>query len=91
MLNVYCNHLETGDAYINNVEILNDYRGLGLSKKLLHKAYEVVKENGFKSVSLEVAIDNTIAVNLYQKEGFLFTNEKREFKGNILFEMRKFL
>lgn len=91
MLNVYCNHLETRDAYINNVEILNDYRGLGLSKKLLHKAYEVVTENGFKSVSLEVAIDNTIAVNLYQKEGFLFTNNKRKFKGDILLEMRKFL
>lgn len=89
MLNVYCNFVETGDAYLNNVEVLKDYRGLGLSKGLLHKAYDIVKENHFKSVSLDVAEDNIVAISLYKKEGFFFTGNKREFKGEILLEMHK--
>lgn len=91
MLNVYCNFVETGDAYLNNVEVLKDYRGLGLSKGLLHVAYDIVKENHFKSVSLDVAEDNTVAIGLYKKEGFFFTGNKREHKGKILLEMNKIL
>ena len=89
MLNVYCNFIETGDAYLNNVEILNSYRGLGLSKKLLHKAYQVVKGNNFKSITLDVADDNVVAIGLYEKEGFLFTGNKRESNGEVLLEMHK--
>lgn len=91
MLNVYCNFVETGDAYLNNVEVLKEYRGLGLSKGLLRIAYDIVKEYHFNSVSLDVAEDNTVAIGLYKKEGFFFTGNKREYKGQILLEMNKIL
>lgn len=91
MLNVYCNFVETGDAYLNNVEVLCGYRGLGLSKLLLRKAYDIVREKQFKSVSLEVAENNAIAIKLYKNEGFSFTGNKRKADGELLLEMYKIL
>ena len=67
---LYCNHKDTLDAYLCNVYVLMEYRGRGLTKKLLSKAIEVCKKNGFKSVSLDVNCDNVIAIHIYEKYGF---------------------
>ena len=59
---LYCNHADTLDAYICNVFVLNQYRGLGLSVKMLDKAVDICKSKGFKSVSLHVDSDNSTLI-----------------------------
>lgn len=67
---LYCNHIETLDAYICNVYVLSQYRGIGLSVKLLEKAVEICREKGFKSMSLHVDRHNSTAIKVYEKFGF---------------------
>ena len=89
MLNIYCNDLTSRDAYINNVEVLMCYRGLGLSKKLLKAAYDFILARDFKSVSLDVASSNLVAINLYVEEGFVMTGNTKRIDNDVLLEMRK--
>ncbi len=91
MANVYCNHTDSGDAYLCNLEVLSDYRGLGLSKKLMNAAYKLIVDKDFSSVSLDVDRSNKIARNLYENEGFLYTGQSKIVNGETLLEMRKYL
>lgn len=91
MLNVYCNFHETKDAYINNVEVLPEYQGVGLSKLLMKKSFQVIKENAFQSVSLHVTQNNIKAVELYKKFDFAFTGDQKFENNNVLYEMKKVL
>ncbi len=91
MLNVYCNNQETKEAYICNVEVLKEYRGLGIAGKLLKQALRIVSEKDFSSVTLYVDMTNTIAIHLYTSEGFFLTENKKVVDDVILLEMRKCL
>ena len=55
---------------IQNVGILPEYQGRGLSKILLYYSLWGYKRAGVKLVELEVTAENEIAVNLYKKVGF---------------------
>lgn len=89
MLNVYCNFNETKDAYINNLEVLPEYQGIGLSKLLMEKSFQVIKENAFQSVSLHVTQSNIKAVELYKKFDFAFTGHQKFENNDVLYEMKK--
>ena len=78
MANLYCNNYETKEAYLNNVEVMKDYRGYGLSKLLIEKAFSIVKENNFNIIKLDVEEDNYVAVRLYEKYGFKFTDNYKQ-------------
>jgi ribosomal protein S18 acetylase RimI-like enzyme len=54
---------------IHHFGILPEYQGKGLSKLLMKKSLEFVKENG-SQVKLEVHSSNLKAINLYTKSGF---------------------
>lgn len=58
---------------IQNVGILPDYRGRGLSKQLLYYALWGFQQAGLKVVELEVTAENDVAINLYKKIGFHIT------------------
>lgn len=87
LLNVYCNNIETSECYINNVEVKTVYRSMGLSKLLMIKALNVCKESGLKKVALHVAVDNYIAINLYEAYGFVKTNETKNIGDELLVKM----
>ena len=91
MMNVYCRFIETKEAYINNVEVAQEYQGFGLSKLLMDKSFEVIKDHGFQSAVLHVAKDNSAAVELYLKYKFHFTGEEKVSGETILHEMKKVL
>ncbi|RHM62813.1 MULTISPECIES: GNAT family N-acetyltransferase [Coprobacillaceae] len=90
-LMLYCNNIETLEAYICNVYVLNEYRGLGLSKKVLEKAISVCKSKHFTTIKLHVAKDNITAINLYEQYGFLATGNNKENDNELQMEMVKFL
>ncbi|HOJ93319.1 MAG TPA: ribosomal protein S18-alanine N-acetyltransferase [Dictyoglomaceae bacterium] len=58
------------EAQITTIAVHPDYRGRKVGEKLLNFAIEYCVENHVKSITLEVRVSNTIAQNLYYKEGF---------------------
>lgn len=51
---------------INDIEVDEQYRNMGIGTELLNKLTEIVQ----KSISLEVRINNYNAIKLYKKFGF---------------------
>lgn len=91
MMNVYCNNMETKEAYICNVEVLKEYRGRRISRRLMADALALCRKNHFDTASLFVAFDNEIARHLYDTEDFLLTGLEKQEGGKTLLEMRKIL
>ena len=58
---------------IQNVGILPEYRGRGLSKLLLYYCLWGYQQAGLKIAQLEVTQTNEVAINLYKKIGFQVT------------------
>lgn len=85
---LYCTQEDTKDGYICNVHVLDKYRGLGLSVRLLEKAIDVSKIKGFHSVSLHVDETNARAIGIYEKFGFKKTGRTKIHNGDVQAEMR---
>ncbi len=62
--------VEIDRGHISTLAVRPEWRGWGLGELLLLKALEQAIHNGAKTVSLEVRVSNTIALNLYAKYGF---------------------
>lgn len=87
MLNLYCNKMDTLEAYICNVYVLEEYRGMHLAEKMMNRAIEICRERKFRTIHLHVSEENIPAVALYKKLGFSFVdayrNKSREMLLNI--------
>ncbi len=55
---------------IHDVGVLTQYRGLGLSRKMLEKVEEIAQEKGCCKLTLEVLEGNTIAQKAYENIGY---------------------
>ena len=55
---------------IHDVVVLSEYRGLGLSQKMLDKVEAIAREKGCCKITLEVLSNNNVAKSAYQKFGF---------------------
>lgn len=68
---------ERGYGYVNDdtpelgIAIEKEVRGKGLGTKLMHSIIEEAKNNSFDALSLSVDVDNTNAINLYRRLGFV--------------------
>ncbi|MFJ8067105.1 GNAT family N-acetyltransferase [Psychrobacillus sp. NPDC096426] len=68
---------ERGYGYVNDktpelgIAIKKEARGKGLGKKLMHSIIQEAKDNNYKTLSLSVDVENTNAVNLYRRLGFI--------------------
>lgn len=56
--------------YIHDVFIMPEYRGRGLSKKLISKMIQIAKDNNCCKLALEVRHDNPAAQACYKAAGF---------------------
>lgn len=68
LLVLYCNDSINKYAYISLCGVIRQYRGMGLAKKLLLKAIDIVKDKNY--ITLGVHSNNLIAIELYRKLGF---------------------
>ena len=57
-------------ADIHYIKVFPDFRGQGYGTKLMNAFLEEMKDRGVKDVTLEVRVDNLIAIKLYEKFGF---------------------
>ncbi len=57
-------------AYIEEVGVLKEYRGLGIGRQLMAKTHEWITAQGVKEVELFVWEDNPNAIRFYEKLGY---------------------
>jgi ribosomal protein S18 acetylase RimI-like enzyme len=55
---------------MHDVTVDSEFRGLGLSTKMMEKVESVAKERGACKITLEVLEGNKVAQNSYTKFGF---------------------
>lgn len=67
----YINDTETKVSYINIVGVLEEYRGKGISQKLLKEFIDASREKDFEIIKLEVEKDNKSAIKIYKRLGFV--------------------
>lgn len=57
-------------GYVGDIFVLKEFRRKGIATKLINKFIKVLKNRGYKMISLSVSIKNKKAVRLYKKLGF---------------------
>jgi len=67
----YCNDEEKRIAYLTSVSVLRAWTGTGIAASLVAECVEYAKASGMRQIRLEVASDNTRAITLYGKNGFV--------------------
>ena len=70
------------EGYINNIAIKREYQGKGYGKKLFEDLIERAQRFEVKALTLEVEDDNTRAINLYKKYGFIEEGRRKNFYLN---------
>lgn len=66
------------------ISILREFWGLGIGKALMSACISCAKEAGYEQLELEVVAENTSAVALYKKAGFVeFGRNPKGFKSRI--------
>jgi len=68
---IYCNDKKSRIAYITSVSVLHEWMCKGIAANLMKQGIEHAKMSGMQQISLEVASDNTTAIKLYEKSGFI--------------------
>lgn len=78
-------------ARIYSIAVHPDTRGMKIGQLLLDKGLEYAREQNFKSVTLEVNVNNNGAIQLYLKNGFTIKGTKRFYypDGANAFSMHK--
>lgn len=66
----YCNDLKTKEAYLTLMLVDEDYRGMGISKKLMNSVKDKVQERGFKKINLEVNLKNPEVISSHKRLGY---------------------
>ena len=64
-------------AYVEDLVVNPQYRGLGIGRQLLERGIQWARENAFPGVMLETQDDNVPACTLYQSSGFVLSGFDR--------------
>ncbi|WP_373897971.1 ribosomal protein S18-alanine N-acetyltransferase [Haloimpatiens sp. FM7315] len=67
------------EAHIISIAVHPEYRGAGISNKLMSKLIEICIENKVPNITLEVRKSNIKAQNLYRKFGFLEEGQRKKY------------
>lgn len=62
---------------VHNIAVHQEFRRMGIGRKLLHHAIRTGRERASVRVTLEVRKSNTVAQNLYLSQGFVVVGERR--------------
>jgi ribosomal protein S18 acetylase RimI-like enzyme len=82
-------HREGGAAQLRYFILEPEYRGIGLGKKLMGLYMEHLRQAGYRSSYLWTTHEQRTAVLLYERHGFILTEEKAsEAFGKSLYEQK---
>lgn len=79
LIAAYCNDQEKRIAYITSVSVLKEWTGKGIAACLMSRCIKDMKALGMRQICLEVASENTPAIRLYEKNGFVAGNANPPF------------
>lgn len=65
--------------HIYSIAVKKHFRRKGIGEKLLKKLIKLAKKHGLKEVFLEVNVENTPAIKLYEKLGFKQTKRIKKY------------
>ncbi len=71
MLGFYANNMETRQAYLSVLGVLEGHQGKGIAKRILLDSFAICKEKGMTSCVLYTHKTNTIAIKMYEKLSFI--------------------
>ena len=60
----------SGEAYINNIAVLKDFRKQGIAKTIVNQLIDFCKNKNCEFITLEVRESNSPAISLYKKLNF---------------------
>ena len=60
------------DAFVDELVIESQYRGLGIGRRVLEQIEPVLRASGLRALHLEVEEDNATARHLYELSGFQY-------------------
>ena len=66
-------------AQITTIGVDKDYQSKGYGKLLLDKVTEVANEEKCENISLEVRVSNSIAISMYENNGFINVNTRKSY------------
>ena len=81
------------EGEVINTAVNKNKRRLGIATRLLNEVFSFCRENGIKTLHLEVREKNTPAVCLYEKLGFIKDGERKNYydgKETAILMSRKF-
>ncbi len=55
---------------IHDIAVTAEFRGKGIGRQLLRETAQIARNRGYSQISLEVRVDNSVAQQLYQSEGY---------------------
>ncbi len=59
-----------GNGHVVSIAVRKEFRRRGLGRRLMEAVEGALREDGIKKIYLEVAVNNTTALNLYRKLGY---------------------
>lgn len=74
--------IDDHEFYISNVCVNRNHRGKGVGLFLMNNIIEVAKKQSCTRLILDVSKDNTRAVHLYEKVGFIVESIKKSWVWN---------
>lgn len=74
----YLNNSDTKQGYITNVSVEKNYQGKGIAKKLVQQTIDKAIALKFKTLFLEVNVNNSSAISLYQSLGFTLNGRVKD-------------
>jgi ribosomal-protein-alanine N-acetyltransferase len=60
-----------GNARIYSLNVHPEYRRRGIASMLMDSSEKLLREKGFKNITLEVGVNNKPAQSLYHSKGFV--------------------
>lgn len=66
-------------AEIATIGVKEEYRHLGYGQKMMNYIVEQAELNGCENVTLEVRVSNDKAIKLYEKNGFININTRKNY------------
>jgi ribosomal protein S18 acetylase RimI-like enzyme len=75
----YANNYQNMNAFLSNINVKKSYSGKGIAKQMMDIMHKDLIKKGFKSITLEVYKNNSRAINIYKKQGFVIYNQKNQY------------
>lgn len=72
----------TDEVHITNIVIKKEYRNKKIGTKMLEELIKIAKKRKIKNITLEVNINNKIAIQLYNKYNFKEVGLRKKYYNN---------